>query len=701
MRPASIAVVGASPNPSIGLNMLLSLQRMGYPGTVMPVNPRHATIAGHTCHTSIAELPLAPDVVALCVSSAQAEPLLRQAADKGARAAVIYDAGFAERGDEGTRLQASIVGLCREAGIALCGPNCMGVLSPIERSSSWIQELRDPSRLAGDIGIVSQSGAICISMLLDVRRFGYSHMVSSGNEAGVTMCDYLAYLIDDSSTRAIGLFVEAVREPERFVALLDRARDAGKPLVVLKVGRTARTKHAILSHTGGMTGESRVFSEVLRARRAIEVDDLVEFTETLAACRAARPLDGRRIGAVTSSGGLAELILDVGDSQGNELPPLAPAARAELLETLGSITGDGNPLDAWGNGDFRRNLAAGLEMLDKSPDHDVIALCRDAFDDKPFDDPEREREYVRILAASAQKSDKPHFLLHTRPGLMDGPILEICAQAGVAVLGGLAQGLRAIDRLAWQREVVPQLRTRIVPAAGGLAPLLATGLRVTVNEHDAKKLLAAQGVPVPAEAAVETLEAARMAAKKTGYPVVLKVAADEIAHKSEHGLVAVGLADAAALGAAWNQMARTLETSFPGVAARFVVQQQVPRGIEMFAGVKNDADFGLVFAVGFGGVLVEITKDFAVRPLPLREGDVEAMLAELRGAPVLQGVRGQAPADVEALTASLYALADYAWADAEHVAEIDVNPIIVLERGHGCYAVDGLIVPRRAGTATS
>lgn len=700
MRPASIAIVGASPKPCIGLNILRSLQRIGYGGGIMLVNPRYPEIAGLACYPSIQDLPQPPDVVSLCVSGSRTEPLIQLIADKGTKAAIIYDAGFAEHSHEGARTQATIVSQCREAGIALLGPNCMGVLSPANRSSTWIQELQDPTHLSGTVGIISQSGAICISLLLDVRRYGYSHMVSTGNEAGVTLCDCLEYMIADASTRSIGLFVEAIREPDRFVALLEQAHAANKPVIVLKVGRTARTKQAILSHTGGMTGESRIFSEVLRAYRAIEVKDLVEFTETLAACHTPRPISRSRMGIVTSSGGLAELILDIGDSQGNELPALSEADRATLLQHLGAITGDGNPIDAWGNGDFLNNLDAAFNLLDKSADHDVIALCRDAFDDKPFDDPARERSFASRLIASAMKSEKPHFLLHTRPGLMDSEIIRMCRKAGVGILGGLAQGMNAIDRLAWQRGGLSSKRPSRPLEGDGLGSLLAEARRTTINEHDAKKLLSVHGVAIPAETVVDTLAGAQAAAEQTGYPVVLKVVSDDIAHKSEHGLVAVGLIDPAALSAAWHGMNRTLSRHFPSVTARFIVQQQVPQGIEMFAGVKRDADFGLAFAIGFGGIFVEVSKDFAVRPLPLRENDVEAMLSELRGAAILQGVRGRKPADLEALKKNLYAIADYAWADSDHLAEIDVNPIIVLEHGRGCFAVDALIIPRHSKDAS-
>src|SRR5205823_9052253 len=276
------------------------------------------------------------------------KPLLREqmrlAVERGARAAVIYDAGFAELGEEGARQQAQIAGLCREAGMAVCGPNCMGILNPTARSTTYKQTVMDATGLAGNVAIVSQSGSVCIALLSDLRRYGVSLSVSAGNEAVTTTVDYLDYLIDDPATKVIGTFTETVREPERYVAALDRAAAVGKPVVVLKVGKTERTQRAITSHTGGLAGSSRVFSELLRAHRAIEENDLDEMTEVLAVCQGARWPCGRGISVITGSGGLAEMILDVGTAANLHLPPLSSAERTEAERVIGRITGDGNQI---------------------------------------------------------------------------------------------------------------------------------------------------------------------------------------------------------------------------------------------------------------------------------------------------------------------------------------------------------------------
>jgi acyl-CoA synthetase (NDP forming) len=447
-KPKSIVVVGASEKPTIGRRLISSLERIGFTGTIFPVNPNYSTVLGHRCYASVGELPEAPDVAAFCVGRERILDPLTAAARRGVRAAVVFDGGFAERGEDGRRLQGRVESICREAGIALCGPNCMGVLSPHDHSTTYLQELRDPAGLAGNVGIVSQSGAFCISMSTDLRRFGFSHIVSSGNEAVLAAADYLEYLVDDPHTEVIGCFIETVRCADRFSAALDRAAEKHKPVVVLKVGRTERTRRAIVAHTGGPVDNPGLTSELLRAHRAIEVPDIVEFTEVIAAAQSARRPAGRRFGIVTSSGGLAELILDVAASANLSLPPLSPAAKAKIEGQIGFISGDGNPLDAWGSGTFAANLPPALRLLDCSPDHDIIVFCRDNSDDQPFDMPEVARTYLELFTRSAAASWKPHYLLHTRPGIMNREQVAQLRSAGIAVVGGIREGLGAIDRLA-------------------------------------------------------------------------------------------------------------------------------------------------------------------------------------------------------------------------------------------------------------
>ena len=698
LKPRSVAVLGASERPSVGRTIVENLDRIGFPGDVYPINPRYESLLGRRCYRSIEELPEGVDVLAFCVNHERVLEGLRAAAKKRVRAAVAFDAGFAESDDEGRRRQDELIAICREAGIAFCGPNCMGVISPHERSLVYLNALRDPAPLAGNVGLVSQSGSIVIGLLADCRRFGWSRVISTGNEAVIVAADVLEYLIDDPATRMIAMFLESVRQPDRFVAALDRAADRGKPVVVLKVGRSERARRAITSHTGGLAGESRVIEAILRAHRAIEVHDMDEMTETLAAGQGARRPAGRRIGVVTNSGGHTELILDVAARVGLELPPLSPASRAEAARVIGAIGGDGNPLDAWGNGDFETNVPHALRTLAADPDIDAVVWCTDSADGSPLGTPQRFMAYATMLVEGAKTSAKPFYLMGTRPGIFRRDQHEMLSAHGIALIGGTRQGLRAIDRLA--RQAVPRAPLRPPPARPmpSLAALAGGRTRRTIHEHDAKRLLAQAGLPVVREHLCATREAALDAAGALGYPVALKLVADGVPHRSDLGLVAVGIRDGHELGQAWDRMMAVRATTLASVAiAGLVVQQMVSEGIEVLAGVTHDRDFGPLLAFGLGGVAAEALDRIALRPLPLRVGDVETMVAEVPAATtLLAGFRGRPPADVDALHRCLEALADYAWADRAAVAELDVNPIKVLPRGRGCVVVDALIVPRRA-----
>ncbi|MGH7124041.1 MAG: acetate--CoA ligase family protein, partial [Stellaceae bacterium] len=384
-----------------------------------------------------------------------------------------------------------------------------------------------------------------------------------------------------------------------------------------------------------------------------------------------------------------ELILDLAAPIGLDLPPLSAADRAEAERVIGPITGDGNPLDYWGNGKFHTNLPHALATLAASDAYDAVVYCLDTHDGQPMVQPDRLLEYAKILAEASERSDKPHYLMNTRPGVMHSGQIELLRRHGVPVIGGTRQGLRAIDRMG-RRAMVPA-RLRPIAHRGGSLPL---GRR-TINEFESKRLLAAHGLPVTREYLVGSSREAEEAAAEIGYPVVLKAVSDDIPHKSEFGLVALGLTSRDTLAEAWTLLNRRVDNAGRrSDLAGILVQEFVQRGVEVFAGVSRDPDFGLTLAFGAGGVDIERTRDFALRLLPLREGDAEAMISETDAASMLQAYRGKPAADREALIGCLHALADFAMVEAAALAEIDLNPIKVLPAGEGCRVLDALIVTR-------
>ena len=691
-EPSSVAVLGASTRPSVGGDMIETLKRFGFAGGIYPVNPKYDTLLDLPCYPTLTDLPAAPDIVAFCVGPGRIPENFRLLPDIGAKAAVIFGGGYAEEGEAGQKIQAEIVDICQKGGIALCGPNCMGVINPTYGSATYLQLAREPDAIRGNVGLISQSGSICISLLSDVRRFGFSLVASSGNEAVVYAADYLEFMVDHDATKVIAMFTETIADPERYVAALDRAADKGKPVIVLKVGKAERSRQAITTHTGGLAGDARMFSEVLRSHRAIEVDDLDEFVETIATCQGTPRPHGNRLGVITSSGGMAELILDRADDTGLQLPALPEADMQEAVRVIGAVSGDGNPLDAWGNGDFNKNTPHGLKVVRESDANDAVVLCYDNDDNAPLGYIETLMARAKFLRESAGQSDKPHYQMTMRPGLRIEDQIPLLREAGVPTLFGVRQGLQAIDRLSrWTCGGLPARS----PAQTLDAAAFDFAGRKTVNEHDSKQLIARFGVRVTEERIVASAAEAVEAARSIGFPVVMKAASDDIAHKTEHGLVKIGLANDGAVEAAWAD----LQSVLAGLDARsdILVQEMVSDGIEVFAGVAYHEGFGHALAFGMGGIEIEVTRDFALRMLPLRDGDAEAMMGEIRAAARLGPLRGQPGADTASIAAVLYALSDLVASAGPTIREIDLNPIKVLPEGQGCVVVDALIVPASKG----
>src|SRR6266436_6322793 len=610
VKPRSFAIVGATDRVGPARSVIESLGAIGFAGPIYPVNPKYQTVRNLVCYPTLTDLPEAPDVVVFSIRKPLLPEQVRLAVKRGARAAVIYDAGFAELGEDGVREQAEIADLCREAGMPVCGPNCMGILNPTAHSTTYKQTVMDPSGLAGNVGIVSQRG--------------------------------------------------------------------------------------ITSHTGGLAGESRVFSEVLKAHRAIEVSDLDEMSEVLAVCQGERWPRGRGISVITGSGGLAEMILDNATAAGLDLPALSPAERAEAERVIGRITGDGNPFDAWGNGDYAVNLPHAMSVVNDSERIAAIVYCADTGNEGQLGHPGRVLENVKMLVEAAQRSHKPHYLMSSRPGVVNVRQAKALREAGLVQIGGTRQGLGAIDSVARYMMEQKPVRTSANRRGPQLADLIAARPgRRAINEYDSKRLLSGFGVPVTREARVATIAEATSAARELSYPVVLKALSDDIAHKTELGLVAVGLKNGEELAHAFARLSERLDRLDPPPSERaFLVQEFVADGVELFAGVSRDPDFGLSLAVGMGGTAIEVTRDFALRMLPLREGDAEAMIAEVRGAALLASVRGRPAADVGSVVACLEGFEDFARQNGDVLDEVFVHPIKAMPQGGCCVVEEAFIVAR-------
>ena len=693
LAPRSIAIVGASERANApGRRVLETLQKLGFEGRIAPVHPTNERVLGLPCFRSLQDVPWDIDAVAFCIDAKNLPDAMRQAAEKGVGAGVIYGAVRDDAAPGKSSIREKIATLAREHGIVLCGPNCMGAMSPVHRSSLYLQSLVDSSRLPGNVALVTQSGSIAVGMLGDCRRFGFSHLISSGDELVVTIDQYIEYLIDDPSTRVIALFIESVRNVTAFTAALDHAARVGKPVVVLKVGRSAQAREAVLGHTGGIAGDGRVFSALIERHHGIEVNSLEEMTEVVACCQSTRRPAGRRVGVVTASGGQVEMILDEAVGATFELPPLDASRRALAADVIGPISGPGNPLDAWGSGDYTRSLAHGLDVLSGSSDIDSVALVSDTNDGQIM----MPTRYTDLLYDASLRSPKPFYFMNTRSNLMRMELVDKFRDTGVGMLTGLRQGFGAIGRMGrWAQRSEPHPPVAWTSDSADMALRKALSLpRRTINEVDAKSILRALGVDAVQDHVVTTAHDAVRSAAAIGYPVVLKVVSDDIPHRSEYGLVAVGLKNADEIMQAFaDHDIRVAKLGIEPANIQRVVQPLAPNGVEVIVGIGCDPEFGHFVAFGAGGVLVELIGDAVVRPLPLRRGEALDMVRASKIFRLLSGFRGTPACDIDALVDCIERIAAFAHTHGDQIREIDLNPVFVGARGRGSIVADALIVP--------
>lgn len=686
-RPRTIAIVGATERAYAPSRRIMeTLQKFGFDGRIAPVHPSNETVLGIPCHRSLSDIPGPVDVAAFCVDAKALPDLVAEACATGIRAGVVYGA------IRDQQVRAQVVAIARRHAMALCGPNCMGILNPATDNSLYLQVLADRSRLSGNVALITQSGAVAVGMTADCRRFGFSHIVSSGDEAFTTLDEYMDYFIDDNGTAIIALFIESVRNLAGFTSALDRAARAGKPVVALKIGRSAAARSAVVGHTGGISGDGRIFSALMARHGGIEVSSLEEMTEVLAACQSQRRPRGPRVGVVTASGGHVEMILDETAGASFELPELSEAQKSDAARVIGPISGPGNPLDAWGTGDYQKSLAHGLDVIAGHSDIDAVVLVSDTNDGQSM----MPTRYTDLLYEASLGSDKPFYFMNTRSNLMRQELVDKFRGTGVGMLTGVRQGLGALGRLgrwAGRRPVVARAPFEVSGAGKELATAL-TQPRRTINEVDAKRILRQLDIAAVPDVIVHDADEAVTAAARIGFPVVLKVASDEVPHRSEFGLVAVGLTDKPAVAGAFAALQRSVAKLGVDLSKiHYVVQPHAPPGLEAIIGIGQDPELGPYVAFGPGGVLVELIDSVAIRPLPLMQGDAQELVSHGRFGTLLQGYRGRPARDTAALIAMIERVADFAYAHREVIQEIDLNPVFVGEVGRGCVIADALIVP--------
>ena len=614
---------------------------------------------------------------------------------KGVRGAVILASGFSETGEEGRKLEEKLREVANRNRIAICGPNCLG-LANLDSGFMGLTAATFPEDMsAGRTALISQSGQLLMVLLSRAHDHGVHmrYLVSTGNELNVEAADYARWTLEDPEIASVCMALEGLRTPARFLDLAERAQAAEKPLIVLKLGRSQRAARTALAHTGKMAGAFRTYEAVFRQNNIVSVDDPLELADVAALFEKCPAPRGDRISVVTFSGGWSGVMADQSEALGLPMADFTPDT-VEKLKPLLDFTPPVNPLDLSGNvNNHPERWGASLEavLADENTDIMVVFIhqVREAWRDR----------LIGPVLELAKTSLKPIVVVYDGGKIVEAGWDFLAADKTLPIYRGSQQMLKALKRFIdyhKRKAKAPDADEALPEVAGDAGEtverLLAAAGR-SLSEHAAKAALRSYDLPMAAEMLVRSEEEALAAAEEIGFPVVMKGLADGMEHKTEAGLVHLGLSDADAVRTAFADLNRKLEGHTLGdMPAASLVQTMVRGGVEAIVGMQNDPDFGPMILLGVGGVMTELMNDVALRRAPLSREDVAEMIDETSLGRLLEGFRGAARADRAALEEAVLRLSAFSVAHAVSIESIDINPLIVLPEGKGCVAVDALII---------
>jgi len=702
LAPESIAVIGASDKTGPGRQVIENLAKLGYRGAIYPVNPRYEEILGMPCYGSLTGVHRAGhkvEMVAILLNRHMVIPVLREAAAIGVRAGWAFANGFGEAGQEGRALQQKLAEVCRQNNILFCGPNCVGYLHPRAGVGTYSAPAPD-SLKPGSIGLIAQSGYLTMSVANSNRGLGFSMLCSSGNEAVVDSTDFIAYMLEDPGTEIILAFIEQFRRPERLPGLARRAFKLGKPIILIKTGRSALAQKASVAHTGAIAGSDDVQDALFKKLGIVRVDDFDEMFETAALFSKLRDRmpGGDGIFALSLSGGAISLIADIGDELRLRYPPWSEKGKEILREVLPPYAEIDNPLDAWGFGRIEATYETCLMAAAREEKADLVLVSQDV----PGGMASGQVDQYAVVAGSAVKAfqelEKPVVVISNPSAGFHPGISDILDQGKVPLLQGTREGLKALKALLIYADF--RRKKRLGDEDDARPDDIPQKLDIEIpsdypvlTEFASKKVLAAYGIPCPPEVLCESQEETLQAAAKIGYPVALKVISPQIQHKTEAGIIRLDLGDADAVKHAYNQVLKNARAFDGSATTEGVLCQEMIKGAvaEAIVGILRDPGFGPAVVFGLGGVMVEVFRDRALGIPPLSRDEAREMIAMTKSSQLLFGFRGSPRADLDALIDTLVRVSWLAVDGADRIEALDINPLLVMPEGEGVVAVDALI----------
>lgn len=687
LRPRAVAVVGASEKSGFGGDTCRNiLENQADTSHVYPVNPKKETVFGKKCYPTLADLPEEIDLVILCTSQKTIVDFLKQAKAKGAGAAVVYASGYSEVGTaEGKAFEKELVDAAKALDMVVMGPNCAGYINFGDDIFSFAF-IGDYKGKKGNIGFVSQSGQFCIDMMKSAEM-KYSFAISAGNSAMVQMEDYLNFLIDDSNTKVIALYLEGVKNPHKFEACLQKAMEKKKPVVILKAGRSPKGQATAASHTGSMAGSDKTYDAVFEKFGVIRADDMQDLRSTASLLATLRVLPKKpAFSAMCLSGGETAVSADTGFLHGIEYPDFSEVTLKKLNDMLPDFATPRNPLDMTAALCYDADaFASGITtvMSDPSIEMGLVGLT---ISDKVT--VSNDIMFEGICRAFEQIPDKPLAVMSFMEAARNKELVERFQNAGIPVLPTTKYGFRALQHLQdfISHDTIKREARLAIPEAH------SANTRA-LSEYESKKLLADNGVPVDLGYIAKTKAEVKEYAEKIGYPLVMKVESNDILHKSDVGGVMLNIKSLEQAEEAYDKILANAAQHAPNAKINGILMQKMLKaGTEMIIGLNSDPQFGPMLLVGMGGVFVEVFKDAALYPVPLNHDEALHMLQSLKSFKLLNGYRGNPPADIEALTDMMVKISDFAYRKKDTLKELDMNPLFVYPKGEGVAIADALAV---------
>ncbi|MDK2979969.1 MAG: hypothetical protein PWQ55_316 [Chloroflexota bacterium] len=683
-EPKGVAIIGASDNPDkLSHGILRNLLEYGYSGGVYPVNPKSSEILGKTCYADISQVPDPLDMAVIILPAPVIPAVLKACGERGVKVVTVISGGFKEIGEEGKQLEGQILEIIHQYGMRMIGPNCVGSFNLTNGMNTTFIKGKPAT---GGIGFISQSGAVCGGIVDHVLEngIGFSHFLSLGNEADVSETDMMEVLADDKATSVIAIYAEGIQDGQRFIQSAHKVTRK-KPVVVLKAGRSDEGARAVSSHTGSLAGSHAAYQAAFKQSGVIEVQNSTDLLNVAMALDWMPLPKGKRTAIVTNAGGPAALASDSLAENGLELAHFSAKTEAKLREKLNPAAQVGNPVDMLGGAtEVEYGYALDCVLADDNVDMALGVLVPQALVDTV--------KVAQAMLDSARKSGKPVLVcimgaVSVRAAqklLHDNhlPMVDYPESSGV-ILGALKQYADYLSSPAVEEKPVG-----LAVDAGKAKAILSNSKLKNWGEHVTRPLLEAYGVPLIPGKLAHDFQQALDVAQELGYPLVMKVASQDVLHKSDYGAIAIDIRDDGQLENAYNRILENVHEHDPNARIEGVLLEKMAgKGQEVIVGMKRDPGFGPLMMFGMGGIFVELFKDVAFRVAPLTRADAQAMLEQTKAVKLLSGWRGGRQYDTEAIIDTILRLSQLA-VDFPQIQEIEINPLLVLPKGQGALALD-------------